>query len=71
VLLILFFINDLNSFRIFSQFNLFSLWHNRLQRSKEFKAFINTAYKRKVNKVRPVDSDKSDGFTPSNSEDWK
>jgi hypothetical protein len=66
-----FFINNLNSFRIFSQSDLFFLWHNRLQRSKGFKASINTVYKRKVDKVRPVDSDKSNGSTPGNNKDWK
>jgi hypothetical protein len=29
---------------------------------------INTAYKRKTDKVRPVDSDKFNGSTPGNSE---
>jgi hypothetical protein len=66
-----FFINNLNSFRISSQSNLFSLWHDRLRKSKGFKTFINTAYKKKANKVQPIDSDKSDSSTPSNSEDWK
>jgi hypothetical protein len=61
-------INNLNSFRISSQSNLFSLWHDRLQKSKGFKAFINIAYKKKANKVRPVDSNKSDDFTPDNNE---
>jgi hypothetical protein len=64
-------VNDLNFFRIFSQSDLFSLWYDRLQRSKGFKAFINIVYKRKADKVRPVDSDKSDGSIPSGSEDWK
>jgi hypothetical protein len=62
-------INNLNSFRISSQSNLFFLWHDRLQRSKGFKTFINIAYKRKVNKVRPIDSDKSDSSIPNNSKD--
>jgi hypothetical protein len=62
------FINNLNSFRIFFQSNLFSLWHNRLRRFKGFKTFINTAYKKKTDKVRPIDSDKSDSSTPGNSE---
>jgi hypothetical protein len=61
-------INNLNSFRISSQSNLFSLWHNRLQRSKKLKTFINTTYKKKTDKIRPVDSDKSDGSTPGDSE---
>jgi hypothetical protein len=65
----LFSVNNLNSFRISSQSNLFFLWHDRLQRFKRFKTSINTAYKRKADKVRPVDSDKSDSFTPGNSED--
>jgi hypothetical protein len=60
-------VNNLNSFRIFSQSNLFSLWHNRLQRSKRFKAFINTIYKRKADKVRPIDSNKSNNSTPNNN----
>jgi hypothetical protein len=64
-----FFINNLNSFRIFSQSDLFFLWHDRLQRSKEFKAFINTVYKRKANKVRFVDSDKSNNSISGNSKD--
>jgi hypothetical protein len=33
--------------------------------------FINTAYKRKANKVRPIDSDKSDGSISGNNKDWK
>jgi hypothetical protein len=57
-----------NSFRISSQSDLFFLWHNRLQRSKGFKTFINIVYKRKADKIRPVDLDKSDNFTPSNNE---
>jgi hypothetical protein len=64
-----FFVNDLNFFRIFSQFNLFFLWHDRLRRFKGFKTFINIIYKRKTDKVRPVDSDKSDGSIPGNSKD--
>jgi hypothetical protein len=63
------FINNLNSFRISSQSDLFSLWHNRLRRSKGLKASINTVYKRKTDKVRPVDLDKSDSSIPGNSED--
>jgi hypothetical protein len=63
-----FFINNLNSFRIFSQSNLFSLWYDRLQRSKGLKTSINITYKRKADNVRPVDLDKSDSFTPGNSE---
>jgi hypothetical protein len=42
-----------------------------LQRSKELKTSINTVYKRKADKVRPVDLDKSDSSTPSNNENWK
>jgi hypothetical protein len=64
-----FFINDLNFFRIFSQSDLFSLWHDRLQWFKGFKASINIAYKRKADKVRSVDSDKSDGSIPGDNED--
>jgi hypothetical protein len=67
----LFYINDLNFFRIFSQSDLFFLWYDRLQRFKGFKAFINIVYKRKADKVRPVDLDKSDSFTPGNNENWK
>jgi hypothetical protein len=63
-------VNDLNSFRISSQSDLFSLWHDR-KRSKRLKASINTAYKRKADKVRPIDSDKSDGSISGNSENWK
>jgi hypothetical protein len=66
-----FFVNDLNSFRIFSQSDLFFLWHNRLQRFKRFKAFINIIYKRKADKVRPVDSDKFNSSIFGDSEDWK
>jgi hypothetical protein len=66
-----FFINDLNFFRIFFQSDLFFLWHDRLRRFKGFKAFINIVYKRKVDKVRPVNSDKSDSSTLGNNEDWK
>jgi hypothetical protein len=60
-------VNNLNSFRISSQSDLFSLWHNRLQRSKKFKTSFNTAYKRKANKIRPVDSDKSNSSIPGNN----
>jgi hypothetical protein len=62
-------INDLNSFRIFSQSNLFFLWHNYLQRSKGFKTFINITYKRKANKIRLIDSDKSDSSIPGDNKD--
>jgi hypothetical protein len=61
-------INNLNFFRISSQSDLFFLWHNRLQRSKKLKTSINIAYKRKADKIRPIDLDKSDGFTPDNNE---
>jgi hypothetical protein len=64
-----FFIDNLNFFRIFSQSDLFFLWHDRLRKFKRFKASINIAYKRKADKVRPVDSDKSDSSTSGNSED--
>jgi hypothetical protein len=64
-----FFIDNLNSFRIFSQSNLFSLWHDRLRRSKRPKASINIVYKKKADKIRPVDSDKSDSSTPGNNKD--
>jgi hypothetical protein len=64
-------INNLNSFRISSQSDLFFLWHDRLQKSKRFKTSINTVYKRKADKIRPVDSDKSNGSTPDSNENWK
>jgi hypothetical protein len=64
-------VNNLNFFRIFSRSNLFSLWHDRLLRSKGFKTFINIVYKRKADKVRPVDSDKFNDSTPDNNENWK
>lgn len=33
--------------------------------------FVTTMYKRKADKVRPVDSDKSDGSTPGGRTDWR
>ena len=32
---------------------------------------INTLYKRKADKVRPVDSSTLDGLTPGGREDWR
>jgi hypothetical protein len=63
-----FFTNNLNFFRIFFKSDLFSLWHNRLQIFKRFKTFINIAYKRKTDKVRLINSDKSDSSISGNSE---
>ena len=60
---------NLYSFRISSKSDLFSLFQERLRASGQRKIFINTAYKRKADKIYPVNLDKSDNSVPGERED--
>jgi hypothetical protein len=45
--------------------------HERLRAGKSLEARLNTLYKRKADKVRPVDTDQQDGSTPGGLPDWR
>jgi hypothetical protein len=62
---------DLYSFCISSKSDLFLLFQKYLRISNQRKISINTAYKRKTDKIRPVNLNKSDSSISGERENWK